>query len=96
MPDREFAVIRDHDGDTKNATVKQFFDLQAQGYRVADVAAYQAALADASTPVAEPESNAGVQAMAEQGVEDAAAFTAEQYPDAKPAAADKPQARKKE
>ncbi len=94
MSEQKFAMIRDADGDAKDATIAQFPDLQGEGYRIADVAAYQAAVAASAAPQPEPAPNVGAETMAEQGRVDAAEATAEQFPEAKPAAADKPKARK--
>ncbi len=89
MPDAKFAVVRDQDGDAKDASMKDFSDLQAQGYRVADVSAYHAAMDANAEPHPAHRSAPGEAAMAEQGSADASDAAAAQNPAAKPAAADK-------
>lgn len=95
MADRTFSVIRDADGEQKDCTLKQWPDLQAQGYRIADVAAYNACLNDAAEPAPEPAVSPAEAKMVEQTAADASKRAAEQYPDAKPAAADKPKESKR-
>lgn len=92
---RTFAVIRDQDGDQKDATLKEWGELQGQGYRLLDLGGYELAMSEGIEPATVPDPNPGAEAMAEQGSADASAATAEQYPDAKPISADKPASRKK-
>lgn len=95
MPARTFAVVRDQDGDRKEATLADIGDLQAQGYRIADVAGYAAALNEGAEPAPPPELSPAEAAMAERTAADASATAAEHYPEAKPAAADKPAGKKR-
>lgn len=95
MPDRKFSVVRDADGDQKDIGLKQWPDLQAQGYRIADVAGYDAAMSEGVEPESAPELAPAEAAMAEQTSVDASKLAAEQYPASKPAAADKPRESKR-
>lgn len=88
MPERRFTCIHDASGETKDCTLAEWPALQAQGYRIVDAGGYQAAVDAAGEDDAEGP-------MAEQGRADASAAAAAQYPEAKPAAADKPKAAKK-
>lgn len=92
---RTFAVIRDQDGDQKDTTLKEWGELQGQGYRLLDLGGYDLALSEGIGPEPAAETSPAAAAMADQGGADASAATADQYPEAKPAAADKPAARKK-
>lgn len=89
----KFAVMNDQSGDQKDCTLKEWTDLQAQGYRIVDAPGYDAAVAlqaddeDALTP--------SEQRMADQGNADAAKAAERDFPEAKPSAADKPKADRK-
>lgn len=95
MPGRTFSMIDDRSGKTADATIDTFADYQAKGYRVADAATYQAAQFEAATPMTPTDPAPGEVAMRELGVADAAEIAAEQNPEAKPQAADKPKSARK-
>lgn len=83
MP-KTFQIVDDRTGETKDATIEKFADYQVQGYRIADVGAYESARFEAAQPPPAPIPNAGEQSMFAQGNQDAALMAGRQYPDAKP------------
>lgn len=90
-----FTVMNDQSGDEKEVSLKEWEKLQLQGYRIADVAAYNACLNDGADPASEPTAAPAEAKMAAQTASDASKLAAEQYPDAKPAAVDKPKESKR-
>ena len=108
MPDRKFAIVNDQSGETEDCTYDQFADKQAQGWRVADVAGYEAAKADVEMSsrigtgaadmgkVEEERKRLDAQPMAKQTREDASETAEKTYPEAKPVAGDKPKTSKQD
>jgi uncharacterized protein (UPF0335 family) len=79
---QQFKVVHDGTGDVQEASVEDFADYQAKGYRLLDPVAYAAAYDEANPPAEPPPLSPAAQAMAEQGNKDAALASKEQYPNA--------------
>lgn len=86
---QKIALVNDQSGDEKDANVKDVADLQLQGYRIVDVGAYNAAVAAGEVDAADESP------MAEQSKADASEAAKRDYPEAKPAAVDKPKTERK-
>jgi hypothetical protein len=54
MADR-FSVVNDQSGDARDVSLEDFKELQAQGYRLVDIAGYQAAMAQGQGDATPPE-----------------------------------------
>jgi transcription factor SPT20 len=95
--ERKFAVVRDADGDQQDATLENFAELQSQGYRLVDTAAYEAAInartqeqqaAQNQEGAQQPQPGTAEAAMAERTATDASQMAVEQYPDSEAGEAD--------